>query len=381
MNTYIEYVLYGRDDSPLYLFESSLEEHPEAKAMQDDYVKPKYFNFNLFELLEEEEMPPHRWFLIGPKRSGSEIHQDPLGTSAWNTSVQGFKRWILIPPSHQITKKFVRAKHLMKKGEDDEAIHYFDFIYPRLKSLEHHSEGKLPEIIDCIQYPGETMFVPGAWWHAVINLDATIAITENVCNAGNFERVWIQTRRGRKRLAYKWLKQLRKHYPQLFQKALELNYRDGFQMWTPRVSSKKKAHLTEHPYDGEGESSSEVSSSTSSSSSVDSSDDEATIGGVRDGCFTPPEIMELLQSPKPFKYILMVRGVNRIIRSKLKAQNGDSKGDSKDRAGTRKPELLQSKSSNGRRSRSTSPPEQQSDVQYSGGALSEVESLRKTKQF
>ena len=32
-----------------------------------------------------------------------------------------------------ITKKFVRAKHLMKKGEDDEAIQYFDFIYPRLK--------------------------------------------------------------------------------------------------------------------------------------------------------------------------------------------------------------------------------------------------------
>jgi len=27
----------------------------------------------------------------------------------------------------------VRGKHLRKKGEDDEAIHYFDFIFPRLK--------------------------------------------------------------------------------------------------------------------------------------------------------------------------------------------------------------------------------------------------------
>ena len=37
LKQYIEYVLYGRDDSPLYLFESSLEEHPEAHVMQEDY--------------------------------------------------------------------------------------------------------------------------------------------------------------------------------------------------------------------------------------------------------------------------------------------------------------------------------------------------------
>ena len=87
LRTYLEYVLYGRDDSPLYLFESSLEEHPEAHVMQKDYVKPKYFDNNVFSHLGEGNMPPHRWFLIGPKRSGSEVHQDPLGTSAWNTSV------------------------------------------------------------------------------------------------------------------------------------------------------------------------------------------------------------------------------------------------------------------------------------------------------
>lgn len=64
------------------------------------------------------------------------------------------------------------------------------------------------------------MFVPGAWWHSVINLDNTIAITENVCNAGNFERVWVLTRKGRKRLSYKWLKEIRKKYPDQFEKAL-----------------------------------------------------------------------------------------------------------------------------------------------------------------
>ena len=80
---------------------------------------------------------------------------------------------------------------MRKKGEDDEAIHYFDAMLPRLKEAENHKDGKLPIMIECIQYPGETMFVPGGWWHAVINLDNTIAITENVCNEGNFERVWV----------------------------------------------------------------------------------------------------------------------------------------------------------------------------------------------
>ena len=61
-----------------------------------------------------------------------------MGTSAWNASVMGHKRWVLIPPSPDYDKKFVRGRHLMSKEEDDEAIHYFDFILPRLKAKEGH---------------------------------------------------------------------------------------------------------------------------------------------------------------------------------------------------------------------------------------------------
>ena len=98
-----------------------------------DYTPPKFFGKNYFGVLKEDEMPPHRWFLMGPKRSGTEVHIDPLGTSAWNASVMGHKRWLLIPPGPDITKKLVRGTHLISKEEDDEAMHYFDFILPRLK--------------------------------------------------------------------------------------------------------------------------------------------------------------------------------------------------------------------------------------------------------
>lgn len=152
LKEYIQYTLFGRDDSPLYMFESSLEEHPEAKSMVPEYQPPKFLKEDLFtELLGEAKSPPHRWFLIGPKRSGSEIHQDPLGTSAWNTSVAGRKRWLLIPPSNDIDKNLVRGKHLIEKGEDDEAIQYFDFILPRLKKKEGpDGTGVIPYWIECI---------------------------------------------------------------------------------------------------------------------------------------------------------------------------------------------------------------------------------------
>jgi len=84
------------------------------------------------------------------------------------------------------------------------------------------------------------MFVPSNWWHAVLNLNLTIAITQNVCNEGNFDRVWVRTRKGRKKLSVKFLAQLKIHKPELYARAVELNERDGFVMWDERDEYKHK---------------------------------------------------------------------------------------------------------------------------------------------
>lgn len=40
LKEYIEYALFNRDDSPLYLFESNIEEHPTMKDIVEEYQPP-----------------------------------------------------------------------------------------------------------------------------------------------------------------------------------------------------------------------------------------------------------------------------------------------------------------------------------------------------
>ena len=64
-------MFYNRDDAPFYLFERFLEKHPEAKTMVNEYKPHALFDDLFTDMLGEEGAPEHRWFLIGPKRSGS----------------------------------------------------------------------------------------------------------------------------------------------------------------------------------------------------------------------------------------------------------------------------------------------------------------------
>jgi histone arginine demethylase JMJD6 len=229
---FLQYTEKNRDDSPLYVFDSAFDDDEMANRILTDYRVPSYFSDDLFGLVSESRRPPYRWWLIGPVRSGTCVHIDPLATSAWNTLVVGQKRWVLFPP--HVPKSVVKGSGLVRDDEDDEAIHYFHTILPRIKRKAHTLRGTPKYRNFCCyeftQNPGETCFIPQGWWHAVLNISDTVAITQNFCSPRNFDSVWLKTRGGRKKMAWKLLCQLEVKYPELAERAKAANKRDRYVM-------------------------------------------------------------------------------------------------------------------------------------------------------
>ena len=147
---------------------------------------------------DNSNRPPFRWILIGPARSGTGLHIDPLWTSAWVTLLEGKKRWYMFPPNTN-SNAIGYVKHGPKKLE---AIEWFDTYY-NTKAIN-----AIPGAIDILQVPGETVFVPAGWYHVVVNLTTTFSITHNYASPHGGEngirRIWREIVQDEPEFAQRW---------------------------------------------------------------------------------------------------------------------------------------------------------------------------------
>lgn len=234
MSQYLESQVSSIDsEDPEYLFDSTFE--ADAPSMLNDYSVPSCFTPDLICLLPENLRPNYRWLLVGVPNTGSDLHIDPLHTSAWNTLIVGTKKWVIIAPWYNdivysdlslaqlqaVARTIVMQSGFeLNKLPQNERINidtnssqsiarikdWFNIQVPaqtipaidRIKIQDNSENGfsdhqvycrseinhvaqlqTVPPLYIFRQHPGETVYIPQGWLHAVLNIETSVAITHN----------------------------------------------------------------------------------------------------------------------------------------------------------------------------------------------------------
>ena len=152
---------------PLYLFDKDFcSKCPEMVA---EFSVPPYFEEDLMDVLGAER-PDYKWLIIGPRLTGSSFHVDPNCNFAWNATIEGRKKWVLYPPDCPPPSS----------GDDDRQL-----CLPQWFREHYDADEHVDRRLECVTEAGECMFVPRGWWHCVLNLEMTVAITHNVVTSHN----------------------------------------------------------------------------------------------------------------------------------------------------------------------------------------------------
>ncbi|ESQ31603.1 hypothetical protein EUTSA_v10004134mg [Eutrema salsugineum] len=183
-------VLCDNGKSVLYLKDwHFVKEYPDYTAYQtpplfcDDWLNMYLDNYQMhedrdhFQKYDQISCSDYRFVYMGGKGSWTPLHADVFRSYSWSANVCGKKRWLFLPPpqSHLVYDRYMK-----------------NCVY---NIFEEVNETKFPGFkettwFECIQEPGEIIFVPSGWHHQVYNLEDTISINHNWLNAYNLSWVW-----------------------------------------------------------------------------------------------------------------------------------------------------------------------------------------------
>uniref|UniRef100_A0A7S2IMA6 JmjC domain-containing protein n=1 Tax=Haptolina brevifila TaxID=156173 RepID=A0A7S2IMA6_9EUKA len=137
-------------------------------------------------LTGSELLSERRWLLVGGPGSGSRWHQDPFATSAWNACLHGRRLWCFMPPSEGCYPPGVceldegGARHAAALDAPPSAEWFAKYGGGDLGERREHllDAGGAP-LRWVEQVAGDVVWVPKGWWHTTLNLEESVALTQN----------------------------------------------------------------------------------------------------------------------------------------------------------------------------------------------------------
>ncbi|KAK0526848.1 hypothetical protein OC842_005056 [Tilletia horrida] len=177
------------DESSSYLFDASFPStDPRAREawrvphLLSQSASGSQTEIDLFSLLGAHARPDYRWLIAGPERSGSGWHLDPNGTSAWNTVLSGSKLWLMLPPRCPPPGVYVSEDEA--EVTSPASLAEWVSLFARATYEVHGCGGRGSasgdgRLLVGVCKAGETCYVPSGWWHAVLNLEECVALTQN----------------------------------------------------------------------------------------------------------------------------------------------------------------------------------------------------------
>jgi histone arginine demethylase JMJD6 len=195
-----------------YVFDSTFD--ADCPELLDDYNIPAIFQFGsqLSPTCHPAPCANHsnRWWLVGHAGSGSPLHADPVTTSAWNALVFGTKEWVVVQPEqtedHSLPMNHLSLPSVRCSGHEhykrmrevaaSTPLHrWFSKHVPwlwrhakcvasfiRNRDVNHTigaSSSAIPRMMRFTQRPGDIVYVPSGWQHAVLNTSLSVAVTHN----------------------------------------------------------------------------------------------------------------------------------------------------------------------------------------------------------
>jgi hypothetical protein len=212
LGAYLAYCRTNNDQTPLYLFDPTFE--VQAPELLERYSVPECWRGgkDLMAVLPLDARPDFRWMLVGPQRSGSAFHTDPVG-SAWNACISGEKHWVITEPC--LEPLLARS---CEQGDEPDHVEWFLNMWPCVREELMGSAERC--WYEFVQREGEIVYIPQGWGHAVMNLSTTVAVTQNLVQERDVQICWDFLYREHSEIAAGWRQRLQHTRPEVVERVM-----------------------------------------------------------------------------------------------------------------------------------------------------------------